>query len=292
MRCSLEFMESSHIGGSIDPKNTRMGPPWPRVTGVESFTHRLRGTSFHRLYRRAVDWLASTLLHDRNATYNRQTIDVMRRLLRRDSSCVDMGAHTGDILRHMVAIAPDGSHRAFEALPHLAAELRKRFPAVLVHQVAVSDSRGEADFQYVENDPAYSGLRRRVYDHPDPRVLTIRVPVATLDELIPTGERIAFMKIDIEGGEYHALKGAVSTIRRCQPVIVFEAGSKSTGQYGVSPADLYALVSETLGYELSTMGRWLGRTPAMTLQEFCHNWDNGPDFYFIATPPSTISPSA
>lgn len=22
----------------------------------------------------------------------------------------------------------------------------------------------------------------------------------------------------------------------------------------------------------------------MALQEFCHNWDNGPDFYFIATP--------
>ena len=266
-----------------------MGPPRLRVSGVESFTHRLRGTPFHRLYRRAVDWLASTLFHDRNATYNCQTIDVMRRLLHRDSGCVDMGAHRGDILQHMVAIAPDGRHHAFEALPHLAEELRKRFPAVVVHQMAVSDSRGEADFQYVENDPAYSGLRRRVYDRPDRRVLTIRVPVATVDDVIPPSEPIAFMKIDIEGGEYHALKGAVSTIRRCQPAIVFEAGGNSTGQYGVTPADLYELVTETLGYELSTMGRWLERTPAMTLQEFCHNWENGPDFYFIATPPSASS---
>lgn len=265
------------------------GPQGLRVTGVESLTHRLRGTSFHRLYRRVVDWLASILLQNRNATYDRQTIEVMRRLMRRDSICVDIGAHRGDILQHMVAIAPSGTHHAFEALPHLAAELQKRFPAVLVYQMAVSDSCGEADFQYVENDPAYSGLRRRVYDRPDRRVLTIRVPVATVDDVIPPGEPIAFMKIDIEGGEYHALKGSVSTIRRCQPVIVFEAGSKSTGQYGVTPTDLYELVTETLGYELSTMGRWLERTPAMTLQEFCHNWDNGPDFYFIATPPSVCS---
>lgn len=195
-----------------------------------------------------------------------------------------MGAHRGSLLQQMVAIAPAGTHHAFEALPDLAAQLRERFPAVLVHQMAVSDSSGEADFQYVQNYPAYSGLRRRVYDRPDPRVLTIRVPVATVDDVIPAGQPIAFMKIDIEGGEYHALKGAVSTIQRCHPVIVFEAGSKSTGQYGVTPTDLYELVTETLGYELSTMGRWLGRKQAMTLQEFCHNWDNGPDFYFIATP--------
>ena len=102
-------------------------------------------------------------------------------------------------------------------------------------------------------------------------------------KLIPAGQPIAFMKIDLEGGEYHAIKGAVSTIRRWHPVIVFEASSRSTGQYGVTAADLYDLVTKTLGYELSTMGRWLGREPAMTLQEFSHNWDNGPDFYFIAT---------
>lgn len=241
----------------------------------------------HRLYQRAADRLAGRrpdLISDLNAMYDRQTVDVMRRVLRPDSSCIDIGAHIGDILWHMVAIAPAGTHHAFEPLPHFAEGLRKRFPGVWVHQVAASDSSGEAEFQYVENDPGYSGLRRRVYDRPDPRVLTIRVSVATVDEVIPLSQAVAFMKIDIEGGEYHALKGAVSTIRRCRPVIVFEAGSASTGQYDVTPADLYDLVTTTLGCELSTMRRWLRKEPAMALQEFCHNWDNGPDFYFIATP--------
>jgi FkbM family methyltransferase len=208
----------------------------------------------------------------------------MCRVLQRDSSGVDIGAHEGNILQHMVSIAPAGTHHAFEALPHLAAGLREQFPAVCVHQEAVSDSSGESDFQYVENAPAYSGLRPRVYDRPDPRILTIRVRVVTLDEVIPADQPIAFMKIDIEGGEYHALKGAANSIRRWQPVIVFEAGKKSTGQYGVTPTALYDLVVKGLGYELSTMGRWLGRKPAMTHHEFCRNWDHGPDFYFIATP--------
>lgn len=219
-----------------------------------------------------------------NTVYDRQTVEVMRRVLRHDSSGVDMGAHRGDILRHMVTLAPAGIHHAFEALPHLAASLRIHFPGVRVHEVAVSDASGDADFMYVENAPAYSGLRRRIYDRPDPRVVTIRVPVATVDERLPADQPIAFMKIDIEGGEYHAIKGASRTIRQWQPVIVFEAGIKSTGQYGITAVDVYDLVTRTLGYELSTMGRWLERASPLTPQEFRHDWDHDLNFYFIATP--------
>jgi FkbM family methyltransferase len=184
----------------------------------------------------------------------------------------------------MVRLAPAGSHHAFEALPQLAVKLRTRFPAVNVHQQAVGDTNGEAEFQYVENDPAYSGLRRRIYDRPDPQITNIRVSVVTLDNAIPVDQVIAFMKIDIEGGEYHALKGAINTVRRGKPVIVFEAGSRSTGQYGVTPADMYNLITQEFGYELSTMSRWLDRVAAFTLAEFCHNSENGPDYYFIASP--------
>lgn len=254
---------------------------------MEWLKRRFRGTVLHRLARRwAGQWagIKSNVLHDQDASYDQQTVEVMRQVLRRDSNCVDIGAHNGDILHHMVAIAPAGTHHAFEPLPHLAAALSDRFPGVRVHQAAISDSNGQAEFQHVENAPAYSGLRRRVYDRADPRVVTIRVNVVALDDALPADERIVFMKIDIEGGEYHALKGAVSTIRRWRPVIVFEAGNKSTGQYGVTPDDLYTLVTQTLGYDISTMGRWLAWRPAFTAEEFRYNWNNGPDFYFIATP--------
>lgn len=219
---------------------------------------------------------------DLNALYDRQTVEVMTRTLRRDSSCVDIGAHKGEVLRGIVAAAPDGIHYAFEALPHLAEKLKDQFPRVRIHQVAVSDRTGTSEFQYVESAPAYSGLRRRIYDQPDPRIVTIQVETTTLDDVIPVGEAVALVKIDIEGGEYHALRGAVNTILRCRPVLLFEAGNKSTGQYGVTPDEIYALITETFGYELSTMSRWLAGAPAYSRGEFRSNWEVGPDYFFIA----------
>ena len=61
------------------------------------------------------------------------------------------------------------------------------------------------------------------------------------------------------------MKGAIETIKRCQPVIVFEAGKKSTGEYGVTPTQIHQLITDTLGYELSTMPRWLA-------SERCRAW--------------------
>jgi FkbM family methyltransferase len=117
----------------------------------------------------------------------------------------------------MMDISPSGKHYAFEPLPHLAQELREKFPQVTVQQVALSDRSGESEFLFVENDPGYSGLQRRFYGRPDPKIRRIPVRVATLDEMIPQDERIGFIKMDIEGGEFHAMKGGVETIRRCQP---------------------------------------------------------------------------
>jgi hypothetical protein len=106
--------------------------------------------------------------YDRNANYDRQTVEVMFRALRRNLNGIDVGAHAGNILRQMVDIAPRGKHYAFEPLPHLSQELSERFPQVIVHQAAVSDKSGESEFLFVENAPAYSGLR--------PRSITSRIP--------------------------------------------------------------------------------------------------------------------
>jgi FkbM family methyltransferase len=216
--------------------------------------------------------------------YDRDTVEVMKRLLRSDSCCVDVGAHNGTILRTMLELSPHGTHFAFEPLPHLAARLRAVFPTVRVHEVALSDSSGQASFVHVANDPAYSGLRPRIYDRPDPVLQRITVTVSRLDDVIPPAQAVAFIKIDVEGGEFHALRGAVRTIRRCRPVIVFEGGPKSTGQYGVEPEQVYELVTGPLGCHLSTMRRWLAGQPPYAEAEFAEAWKSGAEFYFIAYP--------
>ena len=223
--------------------------------------------------------------HWRNVSYDEQMVEVMARVLRRDSACIDVGAHAGDVLREMVRLAPRGRHHAFEALPHLAQRLRLKFPDVTVHELAISDCSGQAEFLHVENAPAYSGLRQRSYDSPDPKITQIRVSVATLDEIIPNNQQVAFVKIDVEGGEYHVIKGAAKTLARCRPIIAFEAGARSTGHYGVTPQMMVSLLDE-IGYSVSTMRRWLtGLAPAGP-EWFCRNWHEGPEFFFIAVPRS------
>lgn len=196
---------------------------------------RLRGTVIHRAYHALreqwqtwEDRRPTSDISEMNARYDRQTNAVMRRVLERHSLCVDVGAHDGALLASMLAYAPEARHYAFEPLPHLAQHLRATFPGVRVHDCALSDTTGRTTFQYVENDPGYSGIRRRIYDRSDPVVREIDVEIARLDDIVPQTERVAFLKIDTEGAEYHVLRGAVETIRRGRPVIVFEAGEKST----------------------------------------------------------------
>src|SRR4051812_31574313 len=45
-----------------------------------------------------------------------------------DAVCVDVGANVGAVLEMLTRLAPQGRHVAFEPLPELADDLRRRFP--------------------------------------------------------------------------------------------------------------------------------------------------------------------
>lgn len=222
-------------------------------------------------------------LFTRNGMYNRQTVQVMRRVLKSDSACIDIGAHVGSVLREIMAIAPQGHHYAFEPLPELAQRLREKFPNVEIFENALSDQPGQSTFQHVINSPAYSGLRKRIYEG-EVEIQELTVDVERLDDIIPFDMPIRLIKLDIEGGEYHALRGAIATIQRNQPVIIMEASIGSTGQYDVTPEMFYDLMADELNYHISTMANWLNGSPAYDRDSFIKNWHEGPEYYFIAFP--------
>ena len=220
----------------------------------------------------------------RNELYDRQTLEVMKRHLKDDSVCIDIGAHIGSILKEMIALAPHGTFFAFEPLPHLAKSLREKFPQTRVYDLALSDQCGEVEFQYVVNAPGYSGLRQRVYDRPDPQIKTIAVRTDRLDNVIPSDVLISFIKIDIEGAEYLTMRGAMKTIKRSRPIIVFEAGKKSTSCYGTTPEQIFNFLEKDCQLHVSTMKRWLQGSNPFSREEFCNNFNQSLDYYFIAYP--------
>jgi len=220
-----------------------------------------------------------------DARYHRQTYQVMKRVLRADSTAVDVGSYKGNVLAQMVQLAPRGTHYAFEPIPKFAQVVRKRFPAprIKVHEMALGSRTGFATFQHVTTNPAYSGLKRRGYPSKSEVVTPIKVRIDTLDNVLPADAKVAFLKIDVEGGEYGVLQGAVKTIRRCRPVIVLEFGSAAL-KYGVNSAKLYRLLHDTLGLRVNLMSCWLRGKPALTLAQFKEQYSAARNYYYIAYP--------
>ena len=83
--------------------------------------------------------------------------------------------------------------------------------------------------------------------------MAVTVPAVRIDALVPPGQRVDLIKVDVEGAEYNALLGAEATIARCRPVIISEfSPDLMPGISGVSgEAYLGWLIGQ--GYALSVV---------------------------------------
>jgi FkbM family methyltransferase len=167
---------------------------------------------------------------------NAQAIVAMAARLNPDSNCIDVGAHAGTFLAHMVRLAPQGRHIAFEPLPAFRAQLRDAFPDVTLHDLALSDVEGTATFNYIPSMPGFSGLREVAPGHPKVERLTVRT--ARLDDVLDPELAIDLIKIDVEGAELQVLDGAERTLSRWRPMVLLEHGLAARS-YGTMPADVH-----------------------------------------------------
>jgi FkbM family methyltransferase len=163
-------------------------------------------------------------------------------LLKAGDVAIDAGAHTGrPTLPIARAVAPGGRVFAFEPLPLARAQLDHSIAigaaGVSVYPYALADREGEDEFVVAVDLPAYSGLKTRIYDGPT-RLERIRVDVRMLDSLLADADRLDYIKIDAEGGELGILRGAKALLARFAPVVTFEFGANSLGNYGITVEDM------------------------------------------------------
>ena len=206
-----------------------------------------------------------------------------RAALAHGDTAIDVGAHRA---RHTIPMAesvgPTGRVFAVEAssvtqkkLLHGISQAPPEVSGVIsVIAKAVGESPGSAEFHYVPEAPGMSGLRIQNYPI-DVHPVSETVEIVRLDDVIPDHAAIRFIKLDIEGGEFHALKGATSILAKGRPVFVYEwGGAPAAKRFGFSKEEFFGFM-ETSGYVLySPLG----------FRHRPREWGHANAYYFAAIP--------
>ena len=220
----------------------------------------------------------------KNLQYDRSTLKIMKKVIKPESNCVDIGCHKGEMLDLMIKYAPNGKHFAFEPIPEMFKQLNEKYSDNCeVFQLALSNKKGETTFNYVKNAPAYSGIKKRKYVVKNPEIEELKVEVDMLDNLLPKELKIDFIKIDVEGGEFGVLRGAQEILKKSKPVVVFEFGLGASEFYGTKPEDLFDFI-ESCGLKISLLKAWLKSAKPLGREEFIEIYKQNEEYYFIAHP--------
>jgi FkbM family methyltransferase len=188
-------------------------------------------------------------------------IEFVRRTVGPGNHVVDAGAHIGLFAMHMAAaVGPAGTVHCFEPFEANAdclalAIAENRFEGrVVLERAAVGEASGTAQLVYapatLNSGGAFIGAAGG--DVP-PGHETRPVRVVALDEYrLP--RPISFIKIDVEGAEPQALRGAAGLLREDRPVILSEVHPSQLKIVSrVTPAAFIAYVAG-LGYRCHLLG--------------------------------------
>lgn len=149
---------------------------------------------------------------------------------RPDPVVVDGGAHLGDMVEKFGTLLPQAEFHCFEPDPDLGGALSRRYAGnhkVNVVQAALGEQVGKASFNINASRPTNSLLDaaddlqadlKKLCD----RVRQVEVAVTTIDEYCASRaiDRIDAIKLDLQGYDYLALKGAGRTLGTARVVLV------------------------------------------------------------------------
>ena len=186
------------------------------------------------------------------------------RILRPGMTFLDAGANEGAYTVFAAArTGPQGTVWAFEPSPREAERLRYNLElnglAARVFTVALSDFHGEAQFTISQAEHSGHNTLGAIANPGVDVEQTITVEARPLDEIVEKEglARVDVLKIDVEGAELQLLQGAEETLRKCRPVILFEASEAALRNQGASREDLLLLLRRQ-GYRLYAFERASG----------------------------------
>ncbi len=146
-------------------------------------------------------------------------INLIKKFVKPGFNVLDIGANIGFYARILSdQVGSTGSVVCFEAdrqnFKHLQTNLNG-YNNVMIHNVAVADAAGELDM-YVSHR---LNVDNRTYK-PEQYKTSYKVKAQPVDEVIKPGSRIDFVKMDIQGAEFLALKGMQRVMKENSGMVI------------------------------------------------------------------------
>lgn len=181
---------------------------------------------------------------------NAKEIEIIKREVTKDDYVMDIGANVGFMTTVLAGLAKHVY--AFEPEPNNYDKLMqntKNLKNVWSFDVAISDELGMKTFYLCPQDPGMNRLYNSKWCKGGEQIEVIG---GTIDHFVYTfipKDKISFIKMDIEGYEYHAIRGAIKLLKRDHPTILMEFHPPSIEEAGDNPEDIYNLLKHELGYD-------------------------------------------
>jgi FkbM family methyltransferase len=182
---------------------------------------------------------------------------LLKRILFPGAVTVDAGANIGTYTRFLArCVGPAGAVHSFEPAPESFKRLRaatRRFSHVHVSEAAVGERSGPSELYL--SDTLNVDHRTYATDASEQRV--VQIEMVALDNYFKPKQRVDLIKMDIQGYELHALRGAGRVIAdNPQAKLLFELWPYGLRQAGVNWAELIdALESKNISVsEITTLG--------------------------------------
>jgi FkbM family methyltransferase len=186
--------------------------------------------------------------------YDPLGVALARRFVRPGSTVIDGGAHIGYFTLLFARLTgPAGRVVSFECDPRAAARLQEHVALaqaahVRVHEAALHDGRAPTLTLHLPDQLGWSTLRA---DHWVPAREHVEVRAVSLDAVLE-GEGVAaadvsFMKLDVEGAELDAIRGASTTLAGSSAALLIEFHPSRMRLLGEDPGEFLAHMAG-LGY--------------------------------------------
>lgn len=182
---------------------------------------------------------------------DREERALLRNYLVPGSIVVDGGANIGIYTQFLSnCVEPGGTVHSFEPSPDNYRRLREtlmEYPNVKLNQLVLADRGGET-LLYLSDD---LNVDHRAYSSEGTDRESIAVGSTSLDDYFKPGERVDLIKLDIQGYELHALRGAERVLADNPEInLLLECWPYGLKQAGASVAELICFLSER-GFSVS-----------------------------------------